>query len=671
LSIVITDRVGDLQKFLSQGSILREFESELDRDAPYLNIDLQALERWSTKYHDYFIDSPHSAISDLRDAVRQSIPEYIQKEHPINDFPVFLFGRALPLQIRNLRSKHLYKLVTLEGLVKKVSEVKPKVTDAIFTCNSCGFSSMVAQDRQKLQFPKQCSNDGCKSHKFRFEPDLSSYVDSEKLMLEEFTDGMMRGQPQSIILETESYITGKIYPGQRIRVTGILTTEESDQGKITQIKKLQVLGYDTDDSDYTDVDYYDSIDQILDLSKREDLEDILISSVAPNIYGNPEVKLGILLQQLGGVVKILADGSRKRGDFHILVVGDPGIAKSALAKRALQISPRGIYVSGKSSSSSGLTITFVKDDFGDGRWSIEVGALPMADGGICVVDELGQFDKKDLSILHEAMEEQEISYAKAGLVGKCKCRCGLFSNANPKSGRFDEYEPLSKQLDLPPPLLSRYDLIFIVRDIPSTDSDSKIADSILGVHSNQNRSEGSCIDTELLRKYIAYARDKCKPTLSEEAATALHSYYLKVRQLGSGKKDTPVAITPRQLEALVRISEAHAKMRLSEVVEAQDAKAAITLLDHCLTDVAYDQTTGNYDIDKLMTGTTHSKRRKVEMIRKIMAEHGDEWDVVSRNTLYSELEKNKIDRGEAEKIIDEMILAGEAFEPRFGSLKLV
>ena len=218
---------------------------------------------------------------------------------------------------------------------------------------------------------------------------------------------------------------------------------------------------------------------ILEMSCDPEIYEKIRGSIAPSIYGYDDVKEALALQLVSGFEKHLPDGARIRGDIHILLVGDPGIAKSQLLRYMIKISPRGIYTSGKSSTSAGLTATAVKDELGDGRWTIEAGALVLADKGIAAIDEMDKMDNEDKSALHEAMEQQTISVAKAGVMATLKSRCSLLAAANPKLGRFDKYEPIAPQINLTPALMSRFDLIFVLTDDPDTKRDSAIAQHIL------------------------------------------------------------------------------------------------------------------------------------------------------------------------------------------------
>ena len=396
------------------------------------------------------------------------------------------------------------------------------------------------------------------------------------------------------------------------------------------------------------------------------------------------------MQLVSGFEKHLPDGARIRGDIHILLVGDPGIAKSQLLRYMIKISPRGIYTSGKSSTSAGLTATAVKDELGDGRWTIEAGALVLADKGIAAIDEMDKMDNDDKSALHEAMEQQTISVAKAGVMATLKSRCSLLAAANPKLGRFDKYEPIAPQINLTPALMSRFDLIFVLTDDPDTKRDSAIAQHILKSNYagelatqadwNQDISQEDIdnalvvikpvLDPELLRKYVAYARKNIFPTLSDGAKEYFLKYYVGLRSQGQDS-NKPVPVTARQLEALIRLGEASARLRLSDKVTLDDAKRVVKILEACLRKVGVDPETGFLDADIIASGTTKSTRDRTKSVIDIIRDVSREQQgPAPRDAVLDRAEELGIERAKAEEIIDRMRRDGDVFEPRPGMLKL-
>ena len=394
------------------------------------------------------------------------------------------------------------------------------------------------------------------------------------------------------------------------------------------------------DKDYDEIEITaEDEEQILELSRDPVIYDKIVSSVAPSIYGYEDIKEALALQLFSGVVKNLPDGSRIRGDIHVILVGDPGIAKSQLLRYVVKLSPRGVFTSGRSASASGLTAAAVKDDLNDGRWTIEGGALVMADMGIAAVDEMDKMKTEDKSALHEAMEQQTISIAKAGIIATLKSRCALLGAANPKYGRFDRYESIAEQINMPPALLSRFDLIFVLIDTPEHVRDRKIANHIIQSHyagelfEQREKLPSShitedfveaeleviepTIQPEIMRKYVAHARKNVFPVMEGDARDRLINFYTELRKTGESK-DTPVPVTARQLEALVRLSEASARIRLSNIVTLEDAERTIKIVMNCLKNVGMDPDTGAFDADIIASGTSMSQRNKIKNLKDII-----------------------------------------------------
>jgi replicative DNA helicase Mcm len=333
--------------------------------------------------------------------------------------------------------------------------------------------------------------------------------------------------------------------------------------------------------------------EILKMSKDPEIYLKMRQSMAPTIYGMEIEKDALVLQLFGGLSKKMPDGTYIRGDIHTLFVGDPGTAKSQMLNYLSKLAPRSIYASGKASSAAGLTAAAVRDEFGEGQWTLEAGALVLSDMGIACIDEIDKMSDQDRSSLHQAMEQQEISIAKAGISATLKSRCAILAAANPKLGRFDEFIPLHEQINMPPALLSRFDLIFSILDKPSREKDTELANHILQTHkagevqeniaksikSKHNKKKQDILmenilpifEPDFLRKYVAFAKRNIFPVMSDDALELLKNYYVDFRN----SSEDSIPFTPRQLEAFVRLAEASARVRLSDEVTIQDAKRAI------------------------------------------------------------------------------------------------
>ncbi len=356
------------------------------------------------------------------------------------------------------------------------------------------------------------------------------------------------------------------------------------------------------------------------------------------------------------------------------------------------IAPRSVYTSGKGSSAAGLTAAAVRDDFGDGQqWSLEAGALVLADKGIAAVDELDKMDSSDRSAMHEGLEQQKISVSKAGINATLKARCSLLGAANPKYGRFDQYEPIGEQIDLEPALISRFDLIFTVTDQPDPEHDSKLAKHILKTNyagelntqmtevqtseftsqevENVTEEVAPEIDADLLRKYIAYAKRNCFPTMTDEAKGHIEQFYVDLRSKGMDE-DSPVPVTARQLEALVRLAEASARVRLSDTVELEDAERSTEIVESCLQDIGIDPETGQFDADVVETGTSKSQRDRIKNIKGLIAEIEDEYEEGAPvDEVLDRAGEIGMDPGKAEEEIEKLRRKGEVYEPQQNHLR--
>ena len=319
-------------------------------------------------------------------------------------------------------------------------------------------------------------------------PKRSKFVDSQKLRIQESPEGLRGGeQPQTLDVDVTDDLSGKVSPGDRVIINGILRSMQrivkGEKSTVFDIF-LECNSIEIAEKEFEEVEIDEKAeDEIRTLSKDPMIYRMITHSIAPTIYGSEDVKQAIALQLFGGIAKEMPDGTHLRGDIHVLLIGDPGIAKSQLLRYVVKLSPRAIYTSGQSSTAAGLTATAVKDEFGEGRWTLEAGALVLADMGVAAVDEMDKMEKGDRSALHEAMEQQSISVAKAGITATLKSRCALLGAANPKYGRFDMFGDISDQINMPPSLLSRFDLIFIMTDQPEQKRDLAIAEHILKAHS--------------------------------------------------------------------------------------------------------------------------------------------------------------------------------------------
>ncbi|HUR61247.1 MAG TPA: minichromosome maintenance protein MCM [Candidatus Thermoplasmatota archaeon] len=541
---------------------------------------------------------------------------------------------------RNLRAEHLGKFLAVEGLVKKVTEVRPTVQEAVFECKVCTTQVRILQDDEFLSEPVLCET--CDAQRpWRFVEEESRYLDHQKVEIQEAPEGLRGGsQPERLTIHLTDDLVHRVAPGDRIRMNGILTTQARRQGSQKRVefnKILNGVSIEVQQQEFSEVQYTaEEEDEICTLGEDPAIYDRLRASFAPTIYGLDVEKDALILSLFGGVEKTYKDGSRSRGDIHVLLVGDPGVAKSQLLRYLSKLAPRAIFTSGKGASAAGLTAAAVKDEFGEGQWTLEAGALVLADKGIACIDELDKMDKNDQSSMHQAMEQQEISIAKAGISATLKSRCAVIGAANPKLGRFDEFTPIHEQINMPPALLSRFDLIFSLLDKPGRDKDNQLAGHLLKTHQAGEVREHRLahpggaytmedeerlmrrvkpdLSAELLRKYVAYAKRNVFPVLSEEALATIQQYYVNLRNSGDGS----IPFTARQLEAFVRLAEASARIRLSQEADLRDAQRAIHIVESYLKSVGVDRETGKFDIDVIATGVSHSQHDRMRILLDIV-----------------------------------------------------
>jgi len=321
------------------------------------------------------------------------------------------------------------------------------------------------------------------------------------------------------------------------------------------------------------------------------------------------------------------------------------------------------------------TATAVKDEFGEGGWTLKAGALVLASGGFAMIDEFDKMSPEDRSAMHEAMEQETVSVAKAGIVTSFRTETTVLAAANPKYGRFDSYKNLAEQIDIPPALMSRFDLFFVMRDILDEKKDRETVMSILKtqkrgqelvnkqveIEGEEEELEKDEINAEFLKKYISYGRTKIFPILTDKAMKKLQKFFIDLRRMS---QDGRVSVTYRQLEALVRLSEASARVRLSKKVTEEDTQRAIDLFKYSMEQVGVDPETGAYDIDIIATGQSHSQTNKIKKILVMIGELTTDKKTVSFNEIVEEAEKDKIDKVRVREIVDKLLKTGDIYEPR-------
>jgi len=573
---------------------------------------------------DDILDNPGKVLEDAWDAIsaNQLIKTHDGKVPRVH---VRFINLPRKIRIRDIRSDDVNRFATIEGMIISASEVRPRMVEGAFRCPA-GHFTMRQQKFGKFSEPEKCGTDGCRFKKLDLMPKRSKFVDSQTGRIQENLEGNRPGeQPQHLTIDMEDDLCGQIIAGERVIINGILrSTQRVMRGEKSSLFDifLQVNSIEHDQRNYGEITRTPEEEaEILRISKLPDVLTLMSQSILPAISGFDEVKKGITLF-LFNPHQDASNGKKLRGSIHVMLGGDPGISKSTLLLMLHDITPRSIYISGKSTSAAGLTFTMRQDDH-DKRWVVDIGAAPRADDSNLFVDELTLMEKPDIMSLNDFMETQIIPVAKAGVTATLQARCGTMVAMNPRYGRFDmNGAPLPDQIDpkIPAQLLSRFDLIYLIPDVPEETRDREEAEKILGLWQGKSmiREDQFVIPLPLVQKYIAFARSRKNPKLTDAALRVLADKYTEIRK---SSKDGSITVTKRVLEALARLATAHAIMRLADEVTVRDAEAGIKAFEYSLKQYAIDPSTGKYDADRT-TGKTKDRRALMDDIITVIKEQG-------------------------------------------------
>ncbi|CCE62733.1 hypothetical protein TPHA_0D00920 [Tetrapisispora phaffii CBS 4417] len=608
--------------------------------------------------------------------------------------------------MRELNPNDIDKLVSLKGLILRATPVIPDMKVAFFKCNVCDHTMAVEIDRGVIQEPARCERIDCnEANSLSLIHNRCSFADKQVIKLQETPDLVPDGQtPHSISLCVYDELVDSCRAGDRIEVSGTFRSVPVRVNQrqralkslyktyidVVHIKKVsdKRMGVDTstieqellqnkiDNNEVQEVRPVsdEDIRKIKELSEQDDIYEILSRSIAPSIYELEDVKKGILLQLFGGANKTFTKGGRYRGDINILLCGDPSTSKSQILQYVHKIAPRGVYTSGKGSSAVGLT-AYITRDVDTKQLVLESGALVLSDGGVCCIDEFDKMSDATRSVLHEVMEQQTISIAKAGIITTLNARTSVLASANPIGSRYNPNLPVTENIDLPPPLLSRFDLVYLVLDKVDEGTDRQLAKHLTSLYLEdrpENVSKGNILPVELLTTYINYAKQHIHPVISEEAKSELVRSYVNMRKLGDDSRsdEKRITATTRQLESMIRLAEAHAKMRLSETVTLDDVQEAVRLIKSAIKDYATDPKTGKIDMNLVQTGKSVIQRKLQEDLGReiinILTENPS--DSMTFNNLIKQLNEQSQDRVDSSDISealsrlqqeDKLIILGE------------
>ncbi|XP_066143842.1 DNA helicase MCM8-like [Euwallacea fornicatus] len=613
-----------------------------------LILDQEFLTNWSNFKEDLVTNAEFtlnclglSVYEHICSCHKQKSEESQTKKVPVIRVRIFDFEPQILLKY--VSPTNLGKLVSLRGTVVKSSPDKVICTYLGFHCHSCNSVQVAKQSNGNFTPMTVCPS--C-STKGRFEvaynSSLTKTIEWQSVVLQEIECDTAK-IPQTLECELTEDLVKSCPPGDDVTVTGIVRVIDPNDNKGKNKQNalfqlyLQVVAVFNNKSEtsgrkddfFTPEDY----EAIKLVHSQPDLFGYLTHSLCPTIYGNELVKAGLLLGLFRGAK------SSSRSESHILMVGDPGLGKSQMLKSCANVSPRGVYVCGNSSTNSGLTVTMTRES--GGEYSFEAGALMVADRGCCCIDEFDKMPTQHACLL-EAMEQQSISIAKAGMVCSLPTRPTILVAANPVGGHYNKDKTVAENLKMGSPMLSRFDLIFILLDQPNEHLDKRLSRHILTVHSSKRRrlaantskdpeeepqviqslrerlsheKNRDCLPHKTLRKYLAYAQKYVNPILSPEAKSAAKNFYVSLRRQFATEDCTPV--TARQLLSLIRLIQARAKTELREEASEQDAKDVIEIMRHSLLEVFTDET-GMLDTTRSQLGSGMSYKNQVGKLLDVL-----------------------------------------------------
>ncbi len=625
------------------------------------------LEKFSTELADLLSTSPKDFFELAEDAVREidlPLQEGFQMKVRVKGFPGMI-------NVRDLRSKHIGRFITTEGIVRKSSEIRPEIMSVKWECTAC--NEAVEQKRRGNFILRPFRCDICGKREFR--ETERNLVDTRWIVIEEpfeLTEG--ERPSQIVILLKEDLVNQEgrrlTDPGNRLRMAGIL--KDIPKGKGPSVKLDFYL--DSNMVEPTEVGWEKLVvskedeEKIRKLAADEHVYEMLVDSLAPSLYGLREIKEAIILQMFSGVQRILKDKTKFRGEIHLLLIGDPASGKSQLLKLVPQLVPRGKYVSGKGTTTAGLTATVSKDEQFMGGWVLEAGAMVLANKGMLSVDEFEKMAPEDQVAMHEALEQGTVSIAKASIIATLPAQTSVLAGGNPKFSRFDPYMAISKQIIIPETLLSRFDLKFALRDQPNAEVDRKVVDHILSSREEGSEISKPLLDPEFTKKYVAYAKEKCLPKMTKESGELLKKFYVEMRKKAQ-QEGAPIPITLRQFEALIRLSEASAKVQLSSTVRKEDAKRAMRLVKYSLQQLGYDPETGTIDVDKAEGATPAKERSNIRVVLDIVESLGKKKKEIAVNDIVAMAKTEGVD--DPESVVERLKREGMLFEPSPGFVQKV
>jgi replicative DNA helicase Mcm len=636
-------------------------------------VDYEDIIQFNTDLGQNLLSQPDESLREFKTAAFEvlSTENAAYASQIRNSLNVRIRGITDKVSLRKVDTSHLDKMIAVSGMVVRSSELRPLLVDAAFVCSN-GHLTRVKQDGVTIKRPLKC--DTCEeTRNFELDEKKSQFIDSQILRVQELPEELPPGQlPRFFDVDIVADIVNTARPGDRIVLTGIVRAEQDialgqANRRVFRSKidgnLIEVAGKDPGQIQISKEDEF----LIRSVAANPDAYQRLIRSIAPAILGHDAVKEAILLLLVGGPQTILPDGTKLRGDINVFVVGDPGVAKSEMLKFAAQVSPRGMFASGKGSTAAGLSAAVIREK---NTFMLEAGVVVLADQGIAAIDEFDKMKEEDRSALHEQMEQQTVTIAKGGIYATLNARTSILAAANPIFGKYDPYKNLTDNITLPIPLLTRFDLIFVIKDNPTPAQDERLATHILEVHRRGAFTEPPPVQFDLMKKYVTYAK-KISPKLTVEAETRLKEFYLQLRR---SVAEGQIGATPRTLESLIRLSSARARLMLREQVLEEDALAAIALMNRMVEDVLTDTETKTKADFGILLGQSAGERGKLSTSMEIFRTmEGPEKKPVELKLFRDELLKSgrfKAD-DEVDKMIQKLIKEGIIWENKPGFYRRV
>ena len=665
----LSDKVKDFLTRFKDGDGDYKYVNAIDqmmpKDSKFIIVDYNDLVA-EPEIERMFANNPDRIFEAFSRAIKEALqirfPDYAEKIK--DEVRVRLINYPLERSLRQINAETIGTITSVSGMVVRASEVKPLAKELIFVCPDEHKTKVIQIKGMDVKVPVVCDNPNCKQRDFELNPESSKFIDFQILRLQELPEDLPPGQlPHYIDVTIRQDLVDNARPGDRIILTGVVRVEQESVTGVTRghsgLYRLRIEGNNIEFLGGRGTKTSEKL--IKALAQSPDVYDRLIDSFAPHIQGQTLIKEAILLLIVGSNQRALGDGSKIRGDINVFLVGDPGTAKSEMLKFCSRIAPRGLYTSGRGSTAAGLTAAVVRDK--TGIMMLEAGAVVLGDQGLVSIDEFDKMKPEDRSALHEVMEQQSASIAKGGIVATLNARTSILAAANPMYGKYDPFKNITENVNLPIPLLTRFDLIFVVRDIPTKERDEKIARHIIELHTPQGTDKRSVIDVDLLTKYLAYAK-RGSPDLTKEAEEKILDYYLQMRNVES---EEMITVTPRQLEGIIRLSTARARLLMKNKVEEEDAERAIFLIQSMLQDAGVDVNTGKVDLGVLQ-GRPRSEVSKMQLFMDVLKGlEGDNKVAVEEKAFVKELEKTeKFTEEEARNYIRRMLREASIYESKPG-----